>query len=33
MKADIQWLIFYAGIVLILVSFLIIEIKYPQTGI
>ena len=33
MKADIQWLIFYVGIVLILVSFLIIEIKYPQTGI
>ena len=33
MKADIQWLIFYVGIVLSLVSFLIIEIKYPQTGI
>ena len=33
MKADIQWLIFCAGIVLMLVSFLIIEIKYPQTGI
>lgn len=33
MKANIQWLIFYVGIVLSLVSFLIIEIKYPQTGI